>query len=168
MGCFTIFYPGPLTIPSRYRPYKSASTQILSCSCAGILVLICGLTLRSLVLVSAARSPNFDASNPGTQSSGVSEELLPVITLLIVLLTLPCVLAVILMLRQRLISKRLEKSIDEASATSKEIPLNELSASPIFGASISLPENPLRWSPPYAVPWPSMQRSTDQLRDGFV
>ncbi len=168
LGFDAIFIPGPLTIPSRYRPFKSASTQILSCSCAGILVLICGLTLRSLVLLSAARSPNFDASNPGIQSSGVSEELVPVITLLIVLLTLPCVLAVILILRQHLISKRLEKSIDEASATSKQIPLCEKSESPMLRASISLPENPLRWSPPYAAPWPSMQRGTDQLRDGSV
>lgn len=168
MGFDTIFILGSLTIPSRYRPWKSASTQILSCSCTGILVLICGLTMRSLVLISAARSPNFDATNPGTQSSGVSEELALVITLLIVLLTLPCVLAIILMSRQHLISKRVAKSINEASATSKQIPLNELSASPTFIDAVSLPVNSLRWSPPYAEPWPSFQSRTGRLKDGFV
>jgi hypothetical protein len=168
LGFLPFLSLGLLTISSRYRPYKSASTQILSCSCAGFLVLICGLTLRSLVLVSAARSPNFESTNPSTQSSGLSEELVPVVALLILLLTLPSVLAIILMVRQHVISKRFAKFIDEASATSKQTSLDESSASPTFAASVSLSENPLRWSPPYADPWPSFKRSADQLRDGFV
>ena len=222
LGFDPIFFTGLLTIPSRYRPYKSASMQMLSCSCAVILVLICGLLLRSLVLVSAGRSPNFDTTNPSIESSGLSEELTPVISLLILLLALPFLFAIIIMIRQHLISKNVTKSIDEASATSKQMSLSQLShfqaasldetsycsvrpirrarqsstnessscvgscqevvaiesspetaekcipASPVFGASISTSPNSLRWSQPYAEPWPSIMRRTDQSRNGFV
>ena len=169
--------------------------QILSCSCAVVLVLICGLLLRSLVLISAARSPNFDTSNPSIERSSVSEELVPVVTLLIFLLTTPLILVIIMMIRQHLIAKKFAKSVDEASATSKRMSSPQLShsqsaiessyhvgssqevvaiditsetteihvpSSPVFGASVSLSENPLRWSPPFAEPWPFIKRRTDQ------
>jgi hypothetical protein len=172
--------------------------QVLSCSCAVVLVLICGLLLRSLVLISAARSPNFDTSNPSIERSSVSEELVPVVTLLIFLLTTPLILVIIMMIRQHLIAKKFAKSVDEASATSKRMSSPQLSHSqsaiessyhvgssqevvaiditsettekhipsrlqrPVFGASVSLSENPLRWSPPFAEPSPFIRRRTDQ------
>ncbi len=190
-----------LTVPSRYRPYKSGSMQILSCSCAVVLVLICGLLLRSLVLISAARSPNFDTSNPSIERSSVSEELVPVVSLLIFLLTTPLILVIIMMLRQHLIAKKFAKSVDEASAKSKQMCSPQLShshsaiessypvsfyqeivaidltsettekhipSSPINGASVSLSENRLRWSPPFAEPWPFIRRRTDQQQQNQV
>ena len=169
--------------------------QILSCSCAVVLVLICGLLLRSLVLISAARSPNFDTSNPSIERSSVSEELVPVVTLMIFLLTTPLILVIIMIIRQHLIAKKFAKSVDEASAKSKRMSSPQLShsqsaiesshhvgssqevvaiditsettekpipSSSVFGASVSLSENPLRWSPPFAEPWPFIMRRTDQ------
>jgi len=73
--------------------------QVLSCSCAGCLVAICGLLLRSQVLVSAARSPNFETFDPGLESSDVSEELFPIIMLLLVFLAAPSMLTVYLLMR---------------------------------------------------------------------
>jgi hypothetical protein len=73
--------------------------QVLSCSCAGCLVAICGLLLRSQTLVSAARSPNFETFDPGLESSDVSEELFPIIMLLIVFLAAPSMLTIYLLMR---------------------------------------------------------------------
>jgi len=89
----------PSPSPFRYRPYKSLAMQVLSCTCAGCLVAICGLLLRSQALVSAARSPNFEAYDPGLESSDVSDELLPIIIILVIFLAAPSFLAIFLMIR---------------------------------------------------------------------
>jgi hypothetical protein len=73
--------------------------QVLSCTSAVVLVAVCGLLLRSHALVSGARSPNFEASDPDIESSTVSSELFPIIVLIIVLLTVPTITAIILKIR---------------------------------------------------------------------
>jgi hypothetical protein len=75
--------------------------QALSCSCAVFLVAICGLLLRSQALVSAARSPNFETSDPNIESSEVSKEFLPVIAMLIGLLAAPLFLTIFLLMRTK-------------------------------------------------------------------
>jgi hypothetical protein len=83
--------------------------QVLSCTSAIVLVAICGLLLRSQVLVSGARSPNFEATDPDIESSGVSSELMPIIVLLCILLTVPTITAIILAIRSNLKFKKLAK-----------------------------------------------------------
>ncbi len=68
--------------------------QVLSCSSAGVLVAMCGLLLRSQTLISGARSPNFETSDPNIESSDISTELVPVIVLLIFLLAAPAIVAI--------------------------------------------------------------------------
>jgi hypothetical protein len=85
--------------PTRYRPYKSLVLQFLSCSCACFLVAISGLLLRSLVLVSAGRSPNFEAADPDTESREVSKEILPIIVLLLTFLSCPLLLTIFFLVR---------------------------------------------------------------------
>jgi hypothetical protein len=75
--------------------------QVLSCSSAGALVAISGLLVRSQALVSGARSPNFEATNPSVESSHISTEILPVIILLIMLLMAPAIIAIILASKSR-------------------------------------------------------------------
>lgn len=70
--------------------------QALSCTSAVVLVAICGLLLRSQALVSGARSPNFEPSDPDIESSSVSSELMPIIVLLSVLLAVPAIMAITL------------------------------------------------------------------------
>jgi hypothetical protein len=86
---------------TRYRPYKSYLTQVLSCACAFCLLAIGGLLLRSQALLSASRSPNFKLSDPSTESDAISEELSPVIGLIIVMLISPAILAIIMQPRVR-------------------------------------------------------------------
>lgn len=86
---------------TRYRPYKSYLTQVLSCACAFCLLAIGGLLLRSQALLSASRSPNFKLSDPSTESDAISEELSPVIGLIIVMLISPAILAIIMQPRAR-------------------------------------------------------------------
>jgi hypothetical protein len=85
--------------PTRYRPYKSLALQVLSCSCACLLVAISGLLLRSLVLVSAGRSPNFEAADPNNESRELSKEIRPIIVLLIIFLSCPLILTIFLLVR---------------------------------------------------------------------
>jgi hypothetical protein len=99
------FQPAHLTkiliLPTRYRPYKSFSMQILSCSSAFCLLAISGLLLRSQALVSAARSPNYEFSNPDSESEGISNELNIVIALLVLLLSFPVFMVISLMPRSQ-------------------------------------------------------------------
>ena len=85
--------------PTRYRPYKSLALQVLSCSCACLLVAISGLLLRSLVLVSAGRSPNFETADPNSESTELSKEIRPIIVLLITFLSCPLILTIFLLAR---------------------------------------------------------------------
>jgi hypothetical protein len=75
--------------------------QVISCSCAGCLVAICGLLLRSQALVSAARSPNFEAHDPGLENSNVSEEIFWIIIMLIIFLAAPSLLTAALLMRTK-------------------------------------------------------------------
>ena len=104
---------------SRYRPYKSYFTLVLSCTSAAALVAICGLLLRSQSLISAARSPNFDSSKPSTESDGLSKDLLPVVSLLLLLLATPAVLAVILSI---IVSVRIKSASKRFHITSSHEP----------------------------------------------
>jgi hypothetical protein len=81
----------------RYRPYKSFFLQVLACSSTLCLLAISGLLLRSHVLISAARSPNFMSSDPGLENDGPSNELSVIIGLLIFLLAAPAFVAIILL-----------------------------------------------------------------------
>ena len=85
-----------LTVQFRYRPYKSASMQILSCCSAGFLVAICGLLLRSQALISGARSPNFDPKDPSSESRHLSDDLSAVIFFLVLFLSAPAIMTIIL------------------------------------------------------------------------
>jgi hypothetical protein len=69
--------------------------QVLACASAGVLVAIAGVLLRSQVLLSAARSPNFEKQDPSVESDGISNDLLPVILLLIGLLAAPTAIAIL-------------------------------------------------------------------------
>jgi hypothetical protein len=84
---------------SRYRPYKSFSMQVLSCSSAFCLLATCGLLLRSQALLSAARSPNYQKTNPNIENDGPSDELNIVIVLVMFLLVFPVFIVIILPLR---------------------------------------------------------------------
>lgn len=95
--------------------------QVLSCTSAVVLVAICGLLLRSHALVSGARSPNFEASDPDIESSTVSSELLPIIVLIIVLLTLPAITAVILTIRSNLKFKKLKELKAQSKTTQRHM-----------------------------------------------
>jgi hypothetical protein len=68
--------------------------QVLSCASAGVLVAVCGLLLRSQALISGARSPNFELSDPGSESNGVSQELFPIIVILIGLISAPALITI--------------------------------------------------------------------------
>ena len=92
--------------------------QALSCTSAVVLVAICGLLLRSHALVSGARSPNFDSSDPDVESSSVSSELFPIIVLLIALLTVPTVTVIILAIRS---NSRFKKLAEEAKQKALEL-----------------------------------------------
>ena len=70
--------------------------QVLSCTSAGVLLAVCGLLLRSQALISGGRSPNFEVSDPSTESSGISQELNPIIVLLVILLSAPAILTIVL------------------------------------------------------------------------
>jgi hypothetical protein len=70
--------------------------QVLSYSGTFCLLGICGLQLRSQSLISASRSPNFMTSDPSLESNSVSNEMNPVLGLLIFLLAVPAFLAIIL------------------------------------------------------------------------
>lgn len=69
--------------------------QVLACASAGVLVAIAGVLLRSQVLLSSARSPNFDKKDPSVESDGISSDLLPIILLLIGLLAAPTAIAIL-------------------------------------------------------------------------
>jgi hypothetical protein len=73
--------------------------QVLSCSSAFCLLAICGLLLRSQALLSAARSPNYQKTNPNIENVGPSDELNIVIVLIIFLLVFPVFMVIILPLR---------------------------------------------------------------------
>jgi hypothetical protein len=92
--------------------------QALSCTSAVVLVAICGLLLRSHALVSGARSPNFDSSDPDIESSSVSSELFPIIVLLIALLTVPTITAIILAIRS---NSKFKKLAEEAKQKALEL-----------------------------------------------
>ncbi len=57
------------------------------------------MLLRSLVLLSAGRSPNFQTDDPDTESREVSKEILPIIMLLITFLSCPIILTIFLLVR---------------------------------------------------------------------
>lgn len=99
--------------------------QALSCTSAVVLVAICGLLLRSHALVSGARSPNFDSSDPDVESSSVSSELFPIIVLLIALLTVPTVTVIILAIRSnsrfKKLAEELKKLAEEAKQKASEL-----------------------------------------------
>ena len=109
-----------LTHGVRYRPYKSFSMQLLSSFSACALVAICGLLLRSQSLLSAARSPNFEANDPSSESSSVSTELIPIIVLLITLLAAPAVLAIILAIMKRFQSRKADSQLSSSTKVSAD------------------------------------------------
>jgi hypothetical protein len=73
--------------------------QVLSCSSAFCLLAISGLLLRSQALISAARSPNYETSDPSAESTGISNDLNIVIALLVFLLVFPVFMVMILLPR---------------------------------------------------------------------
>jgi hypothetical protein len=93
--------------------------QVISCTSAFVLVAICGLLLRSLTLVSGARSPNFEVLDPNIESSSVSSELMPIIVLIIILFTVPIITAIILAIYSNSKFKKLAKKARQKALESK-------------------------------------------------
>jgi hypothetical protein len=94
--------------------------QVLSCTSAAVLVAICGLLLRSLALVSGARSPNFEASDPNIESNSVSSELMPIIVLIAILLTVPAITALILVIFSHSKFKKLREGAKQKASELKK------------------------------------------------
>jgi hypothetical protein len=80
--------------------------RAFSCSSAFCLLAICGLLLRSQALISAARSPNYETSDPSAESTGISNELNIVIGLLVFLLVFPVFMVMILLPRAQSVLRR--------------------------------------------------------------
>jgi len=104
--------------------------QVLSCASAGVLVAVCGLLLRSQALISGARSPNFELSDPGSESNGVSQELFPIIVILIGLISAPALITIGLAIHANSKFKKaasaIEQKVNEAALTMRRTSMNIL------------------------------------------
>ena len=103
--------------------------QVLSCTSAGVLLAVCGLLLRSQALISGGRSPNFEVSDPSTESRGISEELTPIIVLLVILLSAPAILTIVLTI---LANSQFKKATSGMEQKAKEAALTFRRASLTF------------------------------------
>jgi hypothetical protein len=104
--------------------------QVLSCASAGVLVAVCGLLLRSQSLISGARSPNFEISDPGSESNGVSQELIPIIVILIGLISAPAFITIGIAIHANSKFKKaalaIEQKTNEAALSMRRASMNVL------------------------------------------
>jgi hypothetical protein len=116
--------------------------QVLSCASAGVLVAVCGLLLRSQSLVSGARSPNFEISDPGSESNGVSQELIPIIVILIGLVSTPALIAISLAIHANSKFKKaalaIEHRANEAALTMKRASISVLGQEDNFQSQVHI------------------------------